>query len=294
MSPDTLKEALQAMRAWGHRFQIHVTGGEPFLNFPLLLESVQLAAQWGIPRYVETNASWCLREVDVVEKFTALREARLNAILISCSPFHAEKIPPARTLLAITKALEIFGRQNVIVYLPHWIEQIQIFDVEKPTPLEQYVEKFGLERAGKMLWDGYNIIPAGRSGYRLGHLTEKHQASAFKGENCFMEILYAHHSHLDLYGNYISWFCGGLAIGDWHNLPQILNDFRVRRFPPLVDILVGRGPFGLFELGKQDYSYQELLDGYAGKCHLCVDVRKHLSQQGDFQELRPKEFYENI
>ena len=282
------------MSAWGHRFQIHVTGGEPFLNFPLLLESVQLAAQLGITRYVETNASWCLREVDVVEKFTALREARLNAILISCSPFHAEKIPPARTLLAITKALEIFGRQNVIVYLPHWIEQIQIFDVEKPTPLEQYVEKFGLERAGKMLWDGYNIIPAGRSGYRLGHLTKKHQASAFKGENCFMEILYAHHSHLDLYGNYISWFCGGLTIGDWHNLPQILNDFRARRFPPLVDILVGRGPFGLFELGKQDYSYQELLDGYAGKCHLCVDVRKHLSQQGDFQELRPKEFYENI
>jgi hypothetical protein len=185
MSPETLKEALQAMRAWGHRFQIHVTGGEPFLNFPLLLESVQLAAQLGIPRYVETNASWCLREVDVVEKFTALREARLNAILISCSPFHAEKIPPARTLLAISKALEIFGRQNVIVYLPHWIEQVQIFDVQKPTPLEQYVEKFGLERAGKMLWDGYNIIPAGRSGYRLGHLTEKHQASAFKGENCF-------------------------------------------------------------------------------------------------------------
>jgi hypothetical protein len=294
MSPETLKEALQAIRAWGHRFQIHVTGGEPFLNFPLLLESVQLAAQLGITRYVETNASWCLREVDVIEKFTALREARLNAILISCSPFHAEKIPPARTLLAITKALEIFGRQNVIVYLPHWIEQIQIFDVEKPTPLEQYVEKFGLERAGKMLWDGYNIIPAGRSGYRLGHLTEKHQASVFKGEDCFMEILYAHHSHLDLYGNYISWFCGGLTIGDWHNLPQILNDFRARRFPPLVDILVGRGPFGLFELGKQDYSYQELLDGYAGKCHLCVDVRKHLSQQGDFQELRPKEFYENI
>jgi hypothetical protein len=294
MSLETLEEALQATRAWGHRFQIHLTGGEPFLNFPLLLEGVQLAAQLGIPRYLETNASWCLREDNVVEKFTALREAGLNAILISCSPFHAEKIPPARTLLAITKALEIFGRQNVIIYLPHWIEQIQMFDVEKPTPLEQYVEKFGLVRAGKMLWDGYSIIPAGRSGFRLGHLTEKRQASAFKGEDCLIEILYAHHSHLDLYGNYISWFCGGLTIGDWHNLPRILDDFKAHRFPPLTDILVTRGPFGLFELGKEDYSYQELPQGYAGKCHLCVDVRKHLSEQGDFQELRPKEFYENI
>jgi len=182
MSLETLEEALQATRAWGHRFQVHLTGGEPFLNFPLLLQGVQLAAQLGIPRYVETNAGWCLSESDVVEKFVTLREAGLNAILISCSPFHAEKIPPVRTLLAIIKALEIFGRQNVIVYLPHWIEQIQIFDVEKATPLERYVEKFGLERAGRMLWDGYSLIPAGRSGYRLGHLTQKRPASAFKGE----------------------------------------------------------------------------------------------------------------
>jgi hypothetical protein len=294
MSLDTLEEVLHATKAWHHRFQIHLTGGEPFLNFPLLLEGVKLAVQLGIPRYVETNAGWCLKEEEVVEKFVTLREAGLNAILISCSPFHAEKIPLVRTLLAITKALEIFGRQSVIVYLPHWIEQIQIFDVEKPTPLEQYVVKFGLERAGRMLWDGYSIIPAGRSGYRLGHLTLKRPALAFRGENCSMEILHAHHSHFDLYGNYISWFCGGLTIGDWHNLPRILDDFKARRFPPLIDILVRMGPYGLFELGKEDYGYRGLAEGYAGKCHLCVDVRKHLSEQGDFQELRPKEFYENI
>jgi hypothetical protein len=294
MSLETLEEALHAIKAWGHRFQIHLTGGEPFLNFPLLLESVQLVVQLGIPCYVETNASWCREEKDVLEKFATLREAGLNAMFISCSPFHAEKIPPARTLLAIIKALEIFGRQNVIVYLPHWIEQIQAFDIEKPTPLERYVEKFGLKRAGRMLWDGYSIIPAGRSGYCLGHLTQKRPASAFKGENCFMEILYAHHSHFDLYGNYISWFCGGLTIGDWHDLPRILDDFEAHRFPPLIDILVRMGPFGLFELGKEEYGYQELPEGYAGKCHLCVDVRKHLSEQGDFQELRPKEFYENV
>ena len=180
------------------------------------------------------------------------------------------------------------------IYLPHWIEQIQIFDIEKPTPLERYVEKFGLKRAGRMLWDGYSIIPAGRSGYRLGHLTQKRPALAFRGENCLMEILYAHHSHFDLYGNYISWFCGGMTVGDWHNLPRILDDFKAGCFPPLIDILVRTGPFGLFELGKEEYGYRELPEGYTGKCHLCVDVRKHLSEQGDLQELRPKEFYENI
>jgi hypothetical protein len=37
-----------------------------------------------------------------------------------------------------------------------------------------------------------------------------------------------------------------------------------------------------------------LPDGYAGKCHLCVDVRRHLVRRGGFPELRPAAFYENI
>lgn len=294
MSPQMLREALEVTQAWSHRFQIHFTGGEPFLNFPLLLEGVRIAVELGIPCYVETNAGWCLREEDVADKFTTLKEAGLSAILISCSPFHAEKIPPARAFLAIHKALEVFGQQGTIVYLPHCLEQVQLFDVEKTTPIARYMERFGLERAGRMLWDGYSIISGGRSGYALGHLTRKQPASAFRGQNCFLEIIHAHHSHFDLYGNYISWFCGGLTVGDWRNLPQILDDLRKRRFPPLVDILVRAGSFGLFEMAKAEYGYQELSEGYAGKCHLCVDVRRCLYQRGEFAELRPGGFYENL
>ena len=295
MSPQTLREALQATQAWRHHFQIHLTGGEPFLNFPLLLEGVRIAMELGIPCYVETNASWCRREEDVADRFAALKEAGLSAILISCSPFHAEKIPPARTFMAIRNALEVFGRQRVMVYMTHCLEQVQLFDfdVEKTTPIERYVERFGLERAGRLLWDGYSIISGGRSGYALGHLTRKRPAAAFRGQNCFLEIIHAHHSHFDLYGNYISWFCGGLTVGDWRNLPQVLDDFRNRRFPPLVDILVRSGPFGLFEMARAEYGYQELPQGYAGKCHLCVDVRRCLYQRGEFAELRPGGFYED-
>jgi hypothetical protein len=199
-----------------------------------------------------------------------------------------------RTLLGIRKALEIFGREKVTVYLPHWVDQIQMFDLERTIPLERYVERFGLRRAQRMLWDGYGIIPGGRSGYTLGHLVEKRPASAFRGQNCWEEILYAHHSHFDLYGNYISWFCGGLAVGDWHDLPQILSDFRNGNYPRMINLLVTGGPFKLFEMTKEEYNYEELDGGYAGKCHLCVDVRGHLSAYGDFPELRPREFYSNI
>jgi hypothetical protein len=71
----------------------------------------------------------------------------------------------------------------------------------------------------------------------------------------------------------------------------VLDDFQNRRFPPLVDTLVRSGPFGLFEMARAEYGYQELPKGYAGKCHLCVDVRRGLYQRGEFAELRPGGFY---
>lgn len=294
MSPETLEEALLATRAWDHRFQVHFTGGEPFLNFPLLLAGVRLAAELSIPNYVETNAGWCLKGDVVLEKLSALRDTGMDAILISCSPFHAEKVPLGRTLLAIEKAQQVFGQQKVIVYMPHCVAQIQQFSVEETVPLELYEERFGLERAGRMLWDGYSIIPAGRSGYHLGHLTRKRPAVAFKAENCSLEILHAHHSHFDPYGNYISWFCGGLTVGDWRQLSQLLGDFQARRYPPIIDLLIRSGPYALLDVAKREYGYESPPEGYAGKCHLCVDVRKHLCEREDFQELQPRQFYEMI
>ena len=109
------------------------------------------------------------------------------------------------------------------------------------------------------------------------------------------EMLYAPHSHFDLYGNVIPSFCGGIAIGDWHALPDLLNDFQVGHYPPLASILIERGPHGLARMAQQEYGYQPLPGGYAGKCHLCVDVRRHLISAGVFkEELRTQGFYDHL
>jgi hypothetical protein len=294
MSSHALRQALEAITIWPRTPQVHFTGGEPFLHFPLLLEGVRLANELGIPRYIETSASWCKDQDEVVERFVALQQAGLQAILISCSPFHAERIPPARTLRAVRAALDIFGGERVIVYLPDFLEIVQFFDVERATPLSRYEERFGAEGARRILWQGYGIISGGRSGYQLGHLMPRHAAASFADADCARDILYAHHSHFDLYGNFISGFCGGLAVGDWHELPQVLADFQEGRYPPLIEVLIDRGPSGLFEMARERYGYEPLPDGYAGKCHLCVDVRRHLVETGDFAELRPRGFYENF
>lgn len=294
MSPDALEEALEAVTIWPHPPQVHLTGGEPFLHFALLLQGVRLAVTRGITCYVETSASWCTDEQEAVERFTMLQEAGLQAVLISCSPFHAEKIPPARTLRAIQAALEIFGPRGVIVYLPEYLEVIQHFDLERPTVLTRYEEVFGEAEARRILWQDYGIISGGRSGYHLGHLVPRRPAEAFRGMGCTGEILYAHHSHFDLYGNYISGFCGGLTIGSWRVLSQVLEDFRAGRFPSLIEVLVERGPYGLCERAQERFAYEPLPEGYAGKCHLCVDVRRHLVRMENFPELKPRGFYKHI
>ncbi len=294
MSAQTLHEALEAVTAFPRLPQIHFTGGEPFLHFGLLLDAVRLATGLGITSYVETSAQWCTDHSEALHRFEALQQAGLQAVLISCSPFHAEKIPPLRTLEAVRAALDVFGSEGTIVYLPDFLRVIQVFELDRPTPLSRYAEELGSDGARRILWQGYSIISGGRSGYELGHIAPRYAAEAFAGTDCTVDVLYAHHSHLDLYGNYISSFCGGLSVGDWHHLPQLLVDFDEGRFPPLIRVLVERGPYGLLELARASHGYEPLPEGYAGKCHLCVDVRRTLVERADFSELRPLGFYDNF
>jgi hypothetical protein len=294
MSADDLRRALETVADWVPRPQVHFTGGEPFLHFDLLEAGAQIASQLGIQAYVETSAGWCTDQGRAEERFAALRRAGLQFVLISCSPFHAERIPPVRTLRAVRAALEVFGPQRVAVYRSEFLQVVQQFGLERPTPLSRYEELLGAEEAWRLLWQGYGIISGGRAGYRLGHLVPGRPSEAFRGMVCSGELLYAHHSHFDLHGNYIPGFCGGLALGSWYDLTRLRDDFMAERYPPLIEELIAQGPYGLGELAQAQHDYRPLADGYAGKCHLCVDVRRHLLEADEFAELRPRGFYEQL
>lgn len=289
---ETVRSALEAMHVWQPGLQVHITGGEPFLRFPLLLYAVQTANELGITVYLETNAGWAVREELVDRQIRELRQAGLAALLISCSPFHAESIPPERTMRLISKAIEVFGMQRVIVYQAAWLEQIRRFGDAKPTPLSRYVEDFGTQAAGRMFWQGYGLMAGGRSAYRLGHLVPGKAPEAFQVQSCGWEILHASHSHLDLYGNFIPGFCGGLSLGDWHDLPRLREQYASGAYPPLLARLIEGGPYALYTWARDELGYRSLPQGYVDKCHLCVDVRRHLFAIGGFDEIKPDEFYE--
>jgi hypothetical protein len=94
---------------------LHFTGGEPFLNYDLLLEAVAMAEELGTPStFVETNCSWCTSNAATRDRLERLKEAGLEGILISVNPFYVEYVPFARTERCIRASREVFGR-NVVV-----------------------------------------------------------------------------------------------------------------------------------------------------------------------------------
>lgn len=158
MGVDEVTAVLKKARAvWGQGFQVHLTGGEPFLNFPLLVEAVKTARDLNIPNYVETNAGWCKDYSFTEKRFAQLKQAGLEAVLVSVSPFHQESIPLQRTLNGISAARLIFGESRVYVYQANWLPEMLRYQVTEPVLLDTYINHYGQD-AGKYLWHGFGLI----------------------------------------------------------------------------------------------------------------------------------------
>lgn len=263
---------------------IHFTGGEPFLNFDLLLRLAGIAARLDIPAtFVETNGFWCRDDAGTREKMRALRDAGLQGMLISANPFILESIPFERTERAARIGREVF-RGNAIVYQQFFFQQFQHMGLRGTLPFEDY-----LERAGYGL-QHVELFANGRVPYRLGHLFQPHPAERFLGLSCRAELIRDWHIHVDNYCNYVPGFCGGLSLGDVRDLEALCRGVDLDALPVIRALLAGLGD--LYRLGRE-HGYQPQ-PGYVSKCHLCIDVRRHLARSGDFRELQPRAYYERL
>ena len=77
---------------------LHFSGGEPFLNFSLLLKALEIAETLQIPStFVETNCYWCKSDGLTRERLQVLKQSGLIGIMISVNPYYAEYVPFERT-----------------------------------------------------------------------------------------------------------------------------------------------------------------------------------------------------
>ncbi|MBW1990749.1 MAG: radical SAM protein [Deltaproteobacteria bacterium] len=276
-------------RTVGFNYGLHFTGGEPFLNFELLLDGVRLASEYRLPSlFVETNCFWCRDDDLTRDRLLALKGAGLHGLLVSVNPFTVERIPFERLERAIRLGQQVFGR-NLLIYQVEFYHLFRQQGLQGTLPLEDFLTLFGPRAfAGTT-----ELLLAGRAAYRLQHLFPVHPAERFLAQPCPTPLLRNWHNHVDNYGNLLPGFCGGLSLGHWRDLDRLETEGLELQEYPILKYLISGDMAGLLDLARA-HGYRTRPAGYISKCHLCLDLRKCLADQGDFRELRPREFYKHL
>ena len=272
---------------------LHLTGGEPFLNFDLLCEAVEISCSCGIPSiFVETNCFWCIDDKTTREKLLLLREKGLKGIMISVNPFYLEYVPFERTERAVNISIDVFGH-NTLVYQIEYYRRFKKIGIKDKVAFDKYLQ---LENRADFARNTEFFI-MGRAPYSLTNkhynLYPRYPSHSLLNMPCSSPFLRNWHNHFDNYGNFIPGYCGGITLGDCRELDDLLKTGINLKEYPVLKYLISDDMHGLLQFAL-DSGYDENKDGYYSKCHLCVDIRKYLKTKDDFRELKPDAFYANL
>ena len=269
---------------------LHFTGGEPFLNYELLCQAIEIAERLNIPStFVETNSYWCTSDKLTREKLELLKKKGLKGIMISVNPFYLEYVPFEKTERAIRIAQEVFG-DNLMVYQIEYYRRFKKAEIKGRVSFEDYLRLEGKDS----FFRSVEFFIMGRAAYTLGdefqEFFPRHGASYFFSQPCQPSFLRSWHNHFDNYGNYVPGYCGGISLGDCRELDRLLTEGIETEEYPILGFVIDEDMRGLFQFSKA-LGYQEIQEGYFSKCHLCLDMRRYLAREGEFKELKPREFY---
>jgi hypothetical protein len=268
---------------------LHFTGGEPFLNFDLLLKGAKIARELDIPStFVETNCFWCTGDDTTRDKLEQLKASGLKGIMISVNPYYLEFVPFERTQRGIRIAREVF-QENLMIYQWDYYLAFKNLAITGKLPLEDYLDLVNGEDLARRV----EMFLAGRAIYSLEALYPKHPAERFLDQPCQPPFLRNWHNHFDNYGNWMPGYCGGISLGKWQELDELLERGVDPDRQPVLGYLAEQD-FGGFLRFAEGLDYQRSPEGYISKCQLCLDIRRHLSSRERFEELAPQEFYSRV
>ena len=255
-----------------HGCRIHLSGGEPFGNWPRLIEICRRAKAAGLGplEKVETNAFWADDAAIVRDRARELDAAGMGKLCISADPYHQQFVPIARCRLAGATAAEVLGAGRVQVRWRDWLARG--FDTADLSPRDRD-EVFAKYAAG-----GRDRL-AGRAAETIAANLSCKSWREYADTNCREAVLRSRHVHVDPSGLVMPGTCAGLVLGraraggDLAGLWRRLSDDYACR--PVVGALARGGPSAL-AAEAADAGFVPRAGGYAGKCQLCWDVRRHL------------------
>lgn len=279
---------LKLLKSTGTFRSLHITGGEPFMNFNLLCEIARICKKTGIPTFVETNCFWAVDDEKTERKLKEIKKSGIESILISCSPFYLEKIPFENFKRCLRISEDVFGKENVMVYTREGCDWIESIGIKGKISFHDFIKKVPHERFIKFLKN--YIVPKGKCLYTLENFFYKYPAEKFLKQNCIADFLNPYHIHVDLYGNYITSFCGGISIGKIEEVLRDGIDFDRKIILKMLSRNIGE-----FLQWAEKLGYKRK-DGYINKCHICLDIRRYLvvEKNMEFEELQPAGFYKRL
>ena len=274
-----------------HGCRIHLTGGEPFGDWPKLIEICRRAKTAGLGplQKVETNAFWATDAKVVREHVAALDAAGMGKLSISADPYHQQFVPIERCRLAAAVAEEMLGADRVQVRWRDWLADG--FDTDELSEADR-LEAFARYASG-----GRDRL-AGRAADVLADASwpgiVRKSCRQLADTNCHEAVLRSRHVHVDPDGLVMPGTCAGLILGRagsagdvaaiWRRLA---DDYASR---PVVGMLARGGPAALAALAGEAGFVPRT--GYISKCQLCWDVRRYLAGRAMYEaELGPTWMY---
>lgn len=289
MTEATLDLVLDALAGERRLVDIHLSGGEATLNRDLLEMAVAKCREKEIRlSYLETNGYYGDTVDKAIKVFEPLKKAGLNAVLISVSPYHNERIPLRNTLNSLEAATRVFDHDSVFPWLGHFIPMLARLDPETPHPLDEFMAANGLSADDGSLLRLFPLTPGGRVPEGLGHFFRRRPAEDFRGGHCLDILTAVDHFHIDPDGNLFTGHCPGIVAG---RIPDLHRAKTLERDPVFIDLALG-GPYALMETARR-HDFAPNPAGYVSPCDLCFQVRRHLAggNAGAWPELGPATFY---
>lgn len=243
-------EVLQEALKIGTVDTVYFEGGEPTLYYPLLLESVKRAHQYGIEVGIVSNAYGALTEEDARLWIEPLAEAGLSLLSVSDDQFHygdKTDTPP--------KFARMVADQLGLTAFPISIDPPEILDPPQGEKGESLIgggAKFR-GRAADILTEGLPTRPW----------------SDFQ-ECPYEDLVTPSRVHVDPFG-YIH-ICQGISIGNFWKEPlsKIMAEYHPDKHT-ICGPLNRKGPAGLIE--ELELTPQ---DTYVDECHACFSLRRDL------------------
>lgn len=245
---------------------IYWEGGEPFLFYPLMLESMKLAKERGFKNGIVTNSYWATDTNDAKLWLKSISELAIADFSVSDDTFHYEDTAENLSKYAHLAAKTLSIPTGAI-------------NIEKPT-FEMTMEKEQVKGTPVI---GGGAMFRGRAVDTLIEGLPTRKWDRLK-ECPYEDLIGLGRVHVDCFGN--TQICQGLSIGNFWNksLSELVSEYNPEEHPICGPLIKG-GPAQLVKEYNLEHEEE-----YVDECHLCYLARKSLLDKFP-QYLGPQQVY---